>query len=179
MRVPGGAGDEHELQLVGFMLCTRGPFCSGKYTRCVVESTATCASGARRSRQSFFTPFPALGVHRDDRPQRRRRPGGATRRRRARRDLGRTSCSHDLPFVEVEGQQPRIAVARDEREPSWRVDEQPMIVVAARQRDAANDAVRARADRRDLVAGAGRPRARGPTRQKVTEDRIRCKAGQD
>ena len=58
----------------------------------------------------------------------------------------------DLHRAEVEGEEPRVAVAGDEREPPRRVD-RAMRALATRERDAPDDLVRARVDDRDVAAG--------------------------
>ncbi len=59
-------------------------------------------------------------------------------------------------LVEVNHQQPRVAVAGDKRQPVGRVDQQAVVVVAASKPDPAHDLLAARVDHRELVAALHR-----------------------
>ena len=75
------------------------------------------------------------------------------------------AVADDLHRPQVERQQLGVAVARDEGEPAGRVDVQPVVVVAARERDTPDHALRERVDHRDLVA-------RLDVREDVLRDRV-------
>ena len=66
--------------------------------------------------------------------------------------------------VEVNQQQPRVAVAGDKGQPVGSVDQQAVVVVAAGQPDAAHDLLAARVDDRELVAALHRDQHLGAGR---------------
>jgi hypothetical protein len=69
-----------------------------------------------------------------------------------------------LPCPQVEGEECRIPVAGDEREAASSIHEEAVVVIASRERNGADDAVRLRVDHGDNISGLhGRehhPRAR-------------------
>ena len=58
---------------------------------------------------------------------------------------------NDLPAVEIHGQEHRVAVAGDERQPGRRVEDQTVVAVAAGQRDPPDDRQRHPVDDREDV----------------------------